>query len=199
MLKDARARRCWRLYFFKAEAVLSPLRASVRRELLGDLKGHVRDILANEPGESEELARVRAALERVGNPREFLAPLLADAVFRAPPRATSLGMTYETLALYAVRGWRCLVSASGLLLLALTSGAMALAALNSLFRPRYAGVFRLPGDEVQVRVMGLSSSSGEQMLTPWLALIVIVSGFALLVWTARQMRRMLMELIASAV
>jgi hypothetical protein len=199
MLKDARARRAWRLYFLKAEAVLSPLSATVRRELLSDLKDHVRDILANETGEGGELARVRAALERVGNPREFLAPLLADAVFRAPPRIMSVGATYEALTLYASRGWRYLTGGVALVFTVFASGAIALAAFNSLLRPDHAGIFLLPNEEIQIRVMGFSSSSGEQILAPWMALIVIVLGLVLLAWTTACMRRMLMELIASTV
>ena len=148
MFKDARARRAWRLYFLRAEAVLSPLSATVRRELIGDLKAHVEDILANESLDGDEAARLGAALGRVGNPKEFLAPLLAEAVFRAPVQHGSLGMTYRMLALYAGRGTAYFLRTFGLIIAAAAGGAIAL-------------------------------------------------GLALVAWTARHARKMLLELIAS--
>jgi hypothetical protein len=198
MFNDARARRAWNLYFLKAEAVLSPLASSVRKELIDDLKAHVQDILANEASAGDEFARLTAALDRVGNPKEFLAPLLADAVFRAPAQNGSLGMAYRTLTLYAARGTSYLLRTIGLVLTTTAGFAVALAALNSLFRPDRAGLFLLDNDEYQLRVLGLGASGGEQLLAPWMAVGLIVLGLALLAWSARRTRRMLMELIASA-
>jgi hypothetical protein len=198
MFKEARARRAWLLYFLKAEAVLSPLSTTVRRELIEDLQAHVRDILANEPSGGDEFARLQAALERVGNPREFLAPLLADAVFRAPPRHGSFGMAYRTLALYAARGTTYFVRAMGLVVAAAVGFGVTLVALNSLIRPDRAGVFQLNSEEYQVRIVGFGSNAGEQMLTPWMAVLLIALGLAVIAWGARRARKMLTELIASA-
>lgn len=198
MFKDARARRAWSLYFLKAEAVLSPLASAVRKELIDDLKTHVQDILANETPEGDEFARLTAALDRVGNPKEFLAPLLADAVFKAPPQFGDVGMTVRTLSLYAARGTSYLLRALGLVLLATAGFCTALASLNSLFRPQSAGVFQLNADEVQLRLLGLSPGAGNQLLEPWMAIVLIVAGGALIVFALRRARRMLLELIAQA-
>ena len=196
MFKDTRARRAWNLYFLKAEAVLSPLAAPVRKELIGDLQAHVQDILANEKTGGDEFVRLQAALDRVGNPREFLAPLLADAVFKAPPQHGSFAMTYRILSLYASRGTSYLFRTLGLLLAAASGLVVALAALNSLLRPDRAGLFHRGEDEYQVRVMGFGDAGGEQLLAPWMAVALIAIGAALLWWTARRVRRMLLELIA---
>lgn len=197
MFKDARARRAWSLYFLKAEAVLSPLSASVRRELVDDLKSHALDILANGASEGEEFARVTAALDRVGNPKEFLAPLLVDAVFRAPAQNGNLSMFYQTLRLYAARGTLNLLRALGLVAVGATGLAVSIAALNSLLRPDRAGLFLQGSDEYQLRVLGIGAYDGEQLLAPWMAVAMIVISFALVAWSARGARRMLTELIAS--
>jgi hypothetical protein len=194
MLTDARARRVWNLYFIKAEAVLSPLAAQVRRELVGDLKTHVRDILANEPHSGDEVTRLKAALDRVGNPREFLAPLLAEAVFRAPPRLASAGMTMRTLLAYAERGTVYLLRALGLVLLAATGFSVAMASLNSLVRSDRAGLFLIGSDEYQLRLLGLSESTGHQLLEPWMAVLLILAGAAMILLALRRARRMLLEL-----
>ena len=198
MFKDARARRAWSLYFLKAEAVLSPLSAGVRRELIADLKAHVADILANEPLAGDELARLNAALERVGNPKEFLAPLVVDAVFKAPPTFGGLGMTLRTMSLYAERGTTYFLRAFGLFLVAAAGFCLSLASLNSLFRPHSAGLFQLGGDELQLRVLGLGTTGGHQLLEPWMAALLILIGIALIVFAVRRARHMLLELIAQA-
>jgi hypothetical protein len=199
MFKDPRARRAWRLYFLKAEAVLTPLSASVRRELIDDLKAHVADILANEQLAGDEPVRLAAALQRVGDPKEFLAPLLAEAVFRAPPQHGSLAMTYRTLSLYAGRGAAYMVRAVGLVLAAAAGVSVAIAALNSLIRPDRAGLFFVEPDTYQLRILGLSPGAGEQLLAPWMAVLLIGLGIALIAWTGRRVRKMLIETIASAV
>jgi hypothetical protein len=198
MFKDARARRAWNLYFLKAEAVLSPLAAGVRRELIADLKAHVQDILSNEPLEGDEHARLSAALERVGNPKEFLAPLVADAVFKATPTFGGLSMTTRTLSLYAARGTMYALRAFGLVLIAAAGVCFALASLNSFFRPTSAGLFQLRGDEIQLRVLGLGATGGQQLLEPWMAAILVAIGIALILFAAWRVKRMLLELIAQA-
>lgn len=130
MFKDARAKRAWLLYFLKVEAVLSPLAGPVRRELIQDLKAHVQELLASERLEGDELQRLNAALARVGNPKEFLAPLVAEAVFRKPPRYGDAGMALRTVALYASRGATYFARACGLVLAAATGICVMLASLK---------------------------------------------------------------------
>jgi hypothetical protein len=196
MFKDARARRAWLLYFLRAEAVLSPLAAPVRRELIADLKAHVQDLLANERLDGDELQRLNAALARVGNPKEFLAPLVAEAVFRAPPRYGDAGMAMRTLSLYAARGTSYFLRALGLVLAAAAGACVMLASLNSILRPASAGLFLVGEDEYSLRLFGLGKTSGLQLLEPWMAALLIVLGLAVVVWSFRSARRMLMELVA---
>ena len=155
-----------------------------------------RPSASNEKIAGDEFARLQAALDRVGNPKEFLAPLLADAVFKSPPQHGSFAMTYRTLSLYASRGTSYLLRTLGLMFAAASGLIIALAALNSLLRPDHAGLFRIGEDEYQVRVMGFGDMGGEQLLAPWMAIVLIAIGATLLWWTARRVRRMLLELIA---
>jgi hypothetical protein len=57
-----------------------------------------------------------------------------------------------------------------------TGALAAVAALNSLLRPDRAGLFQIAPDHYQLRVLGLSPGYGEQMLAPWMALILIALG-----------------------
>jgi hypothetical protein len=195
MFKDARAKRAWLLYFLRAEAVLSPLAGSIRRDLIADLKAHVQDVLANEGLEGDELQRLNTALKRVGEPKEFLAPLVADAVFRAPPRYSDAGMAIRTMSLYAARGATYFARTAGLILSAAAGTCVALAALNSLLRPDKAGLFRVGEDEYSLHVLGLGQSEGHQLLEPWSAALLIVIGIAAVAWSVRRARQMLLDLV----
>lgn len=199
MFKDARARRAWLLYFLKAEAVLSPLPGPVRRELIADLKAHVQEVLDHGPQEGDELQRLEAALGRAGNPKEFLAPLVAEAIFRAPPRYGDAGMMLRTVSLYAARGTSYFARALGLILAAAVGGCVGLASLNSLFRPESAGLFLVGDDEYRLRLLGLGESAGRQLLEPWAAVLLVALGLAAVWWSLRRARRMLMELLAETV
>lgn len=198
MFKDPRARRAWLLYFLKAEAVLAPLARPVRRELIADLKAHVQDVPAEGPQDGDELQRLSAALARAGNPKAFLGPLVAEAVFRAPLGYGDGGMVLRTLSLYATRGASYFLRAAGLVLAAAAGGCVALASLNSLFRPESAGLFLIGDDEVSLRLLGFGESAGRQLLEPWAAVLLVALGLAVILWGLLRTRRMLMELVAEA-
>jgi hypothetical protein len=105
-------------------------------------------------------------------------------------------MTYRTLTLYAGRGTAYLMRSLGLVLAASIATAVGLAALNSLLRPGNAGLFLVEPDTYQLRVLGLSPGTGEQLLAPWIAVMLILLSVGALAWAARRARRMLLELIA---
>lgn len=199
MFKDYRARRAWGIYFLKAEAVLAPLEAAVRRELIEDLKSHVTEILNHSTGDEDEFVRVTAALNRVGEPREFLAPLVADAIFRQPPKYRNFGVVFHAVALYATRGTSYLIRAIALTLVAALSAFLTIAAFNSLLRPDKAGIFRIGEDDIQVRILGLGGATGEQLLVPWISVLIIALGMAVLTWCAGRVKRILLQLIAEVV
>lgn len=105
-------------------------------------------------------------------------------------------MTLRTFSLYAARGTTYSLRALGLVLVAAAGFCIALASLNSLFRPQSAGLFQLGGDEVQLRLLGLGATGGQQLLEPWMAALLILAGGMLIVFAVRRARRMLLELIA---
>jgi len=132
MFEDPRARRAWRLFRLRADLMLSSVSASVRRELLEDLTAHVRDVLENDKTAATEYERLDAALQRIGDPKEFLAPLLAEAVFRNPPRDAGWAAAWRSLGLFAARGSRFLVIVTSILLFGGVGFAMVVTSLGSL-------------------------------------------------------------------
>lgn len=93
---DPRSRRAWRLFKLRTELMLSSLAHGVRKELLQDLCSHVQDAISENDGAADEFERVTAALNDIGDPKDFLEPLIADAVFRSNEGRLSLGPIIRT-------------------------------------------------------------------------------------------------------
>ena len=78
--RDADALRLWNDYLDDASRVARRLPETERRELVLELRSHLSESFAaaGELGDADEVARVRAAIARLGSPRDFLRPILAD-------------------------------------------------------------------------------------------------------------------------
>lgn len=193
MFSDPKARRAWRRFRLRVELMLSSVSGGTRRELLDDLASHVRDMVAHGAEGSGEHERLQAALDRMGDPREFLAPLIGEAVFRDPRRDLGLRQAGRAMLALLSRGWR-LAWRSATALLAGFLGAIAiLVAAGSLLKPDAVGFFRLGPDEIQLRLLG--GQGGEPIFAPWLAIGLLALAAMVLVLAWRQARRLVAEIL----
>jgi hypothetical protein len=186
MLKDRRARAAWRLFRARAEWMLGSVASGVRTELLSDLEAHVRDAVAEAPGD-DEFAKVSGVLAQLGDPREFLAPLVAEAVFKRPRPVSRLLAPVQAVLVAAHGGARQATAAAGRLIVFAIGGALAVMGAMRLALPEGAGVFRLDADTIQVRLLG----AGVQMLPAWLAILLALAGLAAAAWALDRSRRQL--------
>lgn len=196
MFDDPRARRAWRLYRLRTELMLGGVSSGVRRQILEDLAAHVRDIVAEGDPAVAEHKRVADALARLGDPREFIAPLLADAVLAERRRGAGLGARWRAVMSSAELGGRRLASALMVLASALVGASMAIMAVGSLIFPHSIGVFLLSEDAVQIRLFGLSDQTGTPLWAPWFALALGAFGCGLLWFAWRRARRIVSEILA---
>jgi hypothetical protein len=193
MFSEPRARAAWRQFRFRVELILSSVSSSVRRELLDDLAAHVRELVAHDQDYTGEYEKLRAALERMGDPREFLAPLVGDAIFRDPRRDVGFGQAGRAMLSLLSRGSR-LAWRSALALLATLVGALALvAALGSLLDPQSVGLFRIGPDDIQFRLLG--GQAGAPLFAPWFALALLALATASTAFAWRQARRLVFEIM----
>jgi hypothetical protein len=194
MFSDPIARSIWRRFLLRAELTMSAVSANVRRELLEDLTAQVREIVAHDVSNASEAQKVAAALARVGDPHEFLAPLLADAVFRSPSLEVGPAQALRALAATVSRGSTRAASAGATLLAGGLAALFLLIGIGSLLRPESIGVFSLGPDDIQLRLFG--GRGGSAVFAPWLAIGLVVGGLVIASRAAAAARRIVLELLA---
>lgn len=193
MFSDPKARREWRRFRLRSELMLSSVSGSVRRELLDDLAAHVRELVTHGEDEGGEYERLTAALDRMGDPREFLAPLVGEAIFRDPRRDIGFGQTGRAMLSLLSRGWRLAWRSASTLLAALFGALAMVVAFGSLLYPEAVGLFRTGPDDIQLRLLG--SPGGVPLFTPWFAIGLLALAAASLAFAWRQARRLVREIV----
>jgi hypothetical protein len=195
MFDDPRARRAWRHFRLRVELMLSSVSSGVRRELLDDLAAHVRDRVAHDRDGAGEHERLKAALDRMGDPREFLAPLIGEAIFRDPRRDLGFGQAGRALLSLLSRGWLLAWRSAAVLFAALLSALAVLVAAGSLLEPAAVGLFQLGPDEFQLRLLG--GRGGTPFLAPWLAIGLLALAAASMAMAWRQARRLVVKILTT--
>lgn len=194
---DPRSRRAWRLFKLRTELMLSSLAHGVRKELLQDLCSHVQDAISENDGAADEFERVTAALNDIGDPKDFLEPLIADAVFRSNEGRLSLGPIIRTLTTYASRSVSYFLTTLQIVIAALAGAILSIASVTSVIRPGYAGVFRLDNGDIQIRLFGLVDS-GEPILQVWSTLIAIIIGVSIVYWSFKKLQHIITAIIVES-
>lgn len=173
--------------------MLSGVARSVRRQLMEDLTAHLVELVEHADPSLPESIRVDAAIARIGDPREFLTPLVADAVLSAQAQRTG----WRAVAYAAMRGGRRLGEAVSVALSFMIGTMLAIAAAGAVILPERIGLFHLSGDEYQLRLFGLSENAGTPVLYPWFSLIGLIIGAALIFASWRGSRRLAADILAN--
>lgn len=160
---DPAARLRWDAYFADVSRSLARAGADAA-ELRGDLEAHVADSMAAASGGSE-LARLDLALSRLGQPADYLRPLLADQMIERGTRTYSPVTIARGLSHSVLAGSRRTVIALGFglgyLLLAIFAG---MAIVKPLWG-EHVGVFRNADGTVSAGIV--ARGDGAQELLGW--------------------------------
>lgn len=160
---DTAARRRWDAYFADVRRSLARAGADAAG-LRGDLEAHVADSMAATP-DGSELERLDLALSRLGQPADYLRPLLADQLIERGTRTYSPLTIARGLSLSVLAGSRRMVIALGFglgyLLLAIFAG---MAVLKPLWG-EHVGVFRNADGTVSAGIV--ARADGAQELLGW--------------------------------
>lgn len=188
--RDEEARALWQQYMGEASRTVADLPVAEREELLLELASHLAaSIGADAPGASDVEA-MRAAMMRLGRPKEFLRPMLAASL-------TEQGVAAYHPVLLAKGLYHSLFGGLRSLTVALAFGlgyvAVAVFGVMALFKaafPTNIGYFVYPSG---AQVFGITGDSGmaRDVLGYWvipIALLVVAALYVLLTRGLRSAR-----------
>lgn len=180
---DPAARRRWDAYFAEVDRLLARADA---RGLRSELEAHVVDSMAAAPAGSEA-ERLDAALARLGRPRDYLHPLLADELIARGTRSYSPVTIGRGLAHAVLAGSRRAVIGLGFGLGYLLLGVFTAMALLKPLWAEHVGLFR-SGDGA-IRAGIVARPDGAQELLGWWSMpIALLLGALLYVALTRGLR-----------
>lgn len=194
MLSDPRARALWKRYYQRATYALGAVAATARREMLGHLREHVEEALRVSDAEGPEYDRLASILDRLGEPQDFLGPLVSGAVLSRPRPPNPLTAALDSINVAWQIGSTLLAAALAYPMLAIAGAALATFAFMRALAPDMAGVFALAPDEYQVRILG-SHDGGQQVMPLWVALLLLPLGAAIVAWAIARVRALALKLV----
>lgn len=197
MFSDPRALSLWRRYRLRATYALGAVAGPVRRELLDDLGSHVAEALDASDSAGDEYDRLASILQRLGDPKEFLAPLISVAILKHPGPPSALAAARDAISGAWRLGSTLLAAALTYPILAIVGAALSTLAVMRALAPDMAGVFALAPDDYQVRILG-SQDGGEQVMPLWVAALLFPLGLAIVVWTIARVRALALSLVLGA-
>ncbi|KCZ84537.1 hypothetical protein HAD_02620 [Hyphomonas adhaerens MHS-3] len=193
---DSAAKRLLLLHHLRVRHLLSDLPAAVRRELETGLDDHLAEVFDHIPG-ADDHERLKVALERLGDPRDFLAPLIGDVLLSQSGGTARPSALVSNMFALATSGAKSLVTLAFNAFLGVTGAIMLIFSVAFFLRPGMAGVFPTGEDGYQVRIMGWPTDE-VSVLPVWGTLVIGLVGLGLLYLSQRWMWRAATSLIARA-
>lgn len=160
---DPAVRLRWNAYFAKVGHLLARAGADAA-ELRGELEAHVADSMAAGSGDSE-LGRLDLALSRLGEPADYLRPLIADQLIERGTRSYSPSMIARGLSHSVLAGSRRTAIALGFGLGYLLLAIFACMAILKPLWGEHVGLFRNADGTVSAGIV--ARSAGSQELLGW--------------------------------
>ena len=186
-LEDPVSLKIWSQYFRRISRILWPMDPEQREDLTLEIQTHVLESMAQEK-EGGEPERLLNALEKLGEPEQFLRPLMADKMLGKAARTLSPGAVLKGLYLAVYKGVR--VALFSLLFVigyaaALTFGMVAL--LKPII-PRHAGIFFSPEGGLAAGILGGNTQGYRDILGYWVIPISLMLAVLLYVGLTKLLR-----------
>jgi hypothetical protein len=185
--RDQEAHELWHTYMEEASRVVADLPAAEREDVLLELASHVSASVSADSGGLSEADTMRAALQRLGSPNEFLRPMLADSLMDRGTANYHPGLLAKGLYHSLFGGLKSFTVALAFGLGYLTLAIFGVMALFKAGFPRHIGYFVYPNG---TRVFGITGESGtaRDILGYWIVPIAITVVIVLYVLLTRGLR-----------
>lgn len=182
---DPAARALWNDYVAQVDRMVA-LIGPEAAELSEDLRAHLADSFASDTS-SSEVDRLRRAIDRLGQPSEFLRPMLADELIERGARTYDPSLItrglYHTVRSGSRRAFSAMAFAAGYIVLA-TFAAMTL--LKPFFG-NHVGLIRSPNGSLTFGLV--TDGGGEELLGLWSIPLTLALCALLYVLLTRALRR----------
>lgn len=183
---DLATTRRWKAYFAQVDRLLA-LAGDDADELRGELQAHLADSFAAGDRHLPELARLEAAIARLGDPAQYLRPLVADALLDRgtrsyDPRPIARGLYHG----FRAGSARALVAATFGLGYALLAAFSAMALLKPVWGD-HVGLFRRGDGGISFGIV--ADPGGHELLGAWIVPIALAVAALLYVALTRALRR----------
>jgi hypothetical protein len=188
------ARRVLLLHRLRVRHLLGSLPSRTRKVLMSDLDDHLAEVLDHLDISNED-ERLQTALKRLGDPRDFLAPLVGDALFGGEQSDDGFMAMVSNAVALAMSGAKSVTLLGINLVLGFIGSGMILFCLTTLTRPGRAGVFEIAADQYQGRIWGYPTED-PSLLPVWGSLLIGVLGIAILYFVQNWLRNAARALIA---
>lgn len=182
---DPAARALWNDYVAQVDRMVA-LIGPEAAELSEDLRAHLADSFASDTSGSE-VGRLRRAIDRLGQPSEFLRPMLADELIERgartyDPSLISRGL-YHTIRAGSRRAFSAMAFAAGYIVLAI----FAAMTLLKPFFGNHIGLIRGPNGSLTFGLV--TDGAGEELLGLWSIPLTLALCALLYVLLTRALRR----------
>ena len=189
VFKDKTAIKLWKHYFNRIERMIRWLDSSQKEEIRLELQDHLMESFRDERGDSET-ERLLNAIEKIGEPEDYLKPMLADRILGKAIKSMNPLKIVKGLYFYLFGGIKRFFSALLFFLGYSLAVTFALMALLKPFLPRFAGIFLYPGETIPIS-LGIISNHPEHavdLFGYWVIPIGIVVSAVLYIYLTKLLR-----------
>lgn len=182
--------RIWENYFKRVNRVLKPAPKKQREEILLELQGHLLESIRNDTSENEA-DKVLNAIEKLGDPDEFLRPIVADRLFSDAsktlnPKSIILGLGFNFYS-NIKRAFVALMFSFGYLLCLVS----ALMAVLKVFFPKHVGLLRTKTGSI---LLGFNlAEANADILGYWIIPISLIISVVLYIILTKSFKTFIKE------
>lgn len=168
----------WDAYFTEYDRLSAPL-GDEGRELRADLEGHVLESMGAQTANGDPVEQLKAALEKLGRPIDYLHPILGDRYIARATRTFSPVAVGKGLFHSILSGGGRLLAASLLALGYMFIAIFVIIALSKPFWPENVGLFRAPDGTIAAGIV--ARTAGYQEVLGWWS-IPVALALAILIY-----------------
>jgi len=187
LFTEPHATTIWNRYCDQVLHASRPLSEHDSQALLLEIKDHLYSNFEQQKG-SNEVTRLQVAIEQMGNPDEFIRPLVTDLLFADAARTLNPRTAFSGLVLHLSRGLKAVIVSSLFGVGYLLSVAFLLVAVLKPFSPDTVGLFANAGGSFTLGILDAVPKGSTELLGYWVIPLSLALAILLYVVLTKGLR-----------